>query len=133
MATTAPRPRWTPAVQGGTDMGTDPTDRHAGSPGGSGSVATGGIKSAHDHACELRLRGAQIETAVLPEGWRWDFFTLEDYGSPSLQVRLDAEGFAVALDIACTSDPEGLFLRLEELRQVARNSKISVVHIGDES
>lgn len=99
----------------------------------SAAVATGGIASAHDHACELRLRGAPIETAELPEGWRWDFFTLEDYGSPSIQIRLDAGGLAVALDIACTSDPEGLFLRLEELRQAAGNSKISVVHIGDES
>ena len=31
------------------------------------------------------------------------------------------------------SDPEGLFVRLEELRQVADNDKIGVIEIGDES
>jgi len=97
------------------------------------SLAPAGLGSAHDPACELRLREAPIETAELPAGWEWSFFTLEQYGAPSFQASIDAGGFAVKLELACVSDPEGLFVRLEELRQVADNDKLGVVSIGDES
>lgn len=97
------------------------------------TVATAGLVSAHETECETQLRGSEIEDAVLPVGWEWDFFTLERYGAPSFQASIDAGGFAVSLELSCVSDPEGLFLRLEELRQVADNDKIGVVVIGDES
>ena len=97
------------------------------------SLTASGVVSAHDESCELRLREAPIETAELPEGWAWDFFTLERQGAPSFQASIDAQGFAVNLELSCVSDPEGLFLRLEELRQVADNDKIGVVEIGDEA
>lgn len=96
-------------------------------------LATTMAVSAHDTDCETRLRGAPIETAELPEGWAWDFFTLERLGAPSFQASIDAGGFAVNLELACVSDPTGLFVRLEELRDVANNDKIGVVPIGDES
>jgi hypothetical protein len=95
------------------------------------SLATAGAASAHDDACELRLREAPIETVELPDGWDWDFFTLEHQGAPSFEASIDAGGFAVSLELSCVSDPEGMFVRLEELRQVADNDKIGVVEIGD--
>ena len=96
-------------------------------------LTTAGVVSAHDDACELRLRDAPIETAELPAGWDWDFFTLERHGAPSFEASIDADGFAVTLELSCVGDPEGLFTRLEELRQVAENDKIGVVEIGDEA
>ena len=98
-----------------------------------GTLASTMTASAHDVACETRLREAPIETAVLPDGWEWDFFTLERYGAPSFEASIDAGGFAVSLELSCVSDPAGLFVRLEELRQVADNDKIGVITIGDES
>ena len=92
-----------------------------------------GPTSAHDPACEGRLRAAPIETAPLPEGWRWDFFRLERWGTPSFEAAIDADGFAVTLELACVTDPEGLFVRLDELREVAGNDKIGVRQIGDEA
>jgi hypothetical protein len=92
-----------------------------------------GPAGGHDVACEGRLRDTPVETAPLPEGWQWDFFTLERYGAPSFQAAIDAGGFAVNLELACVSDPEGLFVRLEDLREVAGNSKIGVEPVGDES
>ena len=97
------------------------------------SLAGPAVVTGHDAACEVRLREAPIETAPLPDGWDWDFFTLERYGAPSFQASIDAGGFAVNLELACVSDPEGLFIRLEELREVADNDKIGVVQIGDEA
>ena len=97
------------------------------------TFATAGYVTAHDAACEADLRETAIENAVLPIGWEWDFFTLERYGAPSFQASIDAGGFAVSLELSCVSDPEGLLLRLEELRIVADNDKIGVVPIGDES
>ena len=97
------------------------------------TFATAAQVTAHDAACETDLRETAIENAVLPEAWEWDFFTLERYGAPSFQASIDAGGFAVSLELSCVSDPEGLFLRLEELRLVADNDKIGVVAIGDES
>jgi len=97
------------------------------------TFATAGQVAGHDAACEMGLREAPIETAELPIGWEWDFFTLERYGAPSFQASIDAGGFAVSLELSCVSDPGGLFLRLEELRVVADNDKIGVVEIGDES
>ena len=97
------------------------------------TTVTAGVASAHDEACELRLRQAPIETVELPDGWVWDFFTLEENGAPSFQASIDAGGFAVNLELSCVSDPEGLFVRLDELRQVADNDKIGVVQIGDEA
>lgn len=96
------------------------------------AVATA-TTTAHDQACEVRLREAPIETALLPDGWDWDFFTIEQNGAPSFQADIDAGGLAVKLELSCASDPEGLFLRLEELREVADNDKIGVVLIGDGS
>lgn len=92
-----------------------------------------GPASGHDLACEGRLREVPVETAPLPDGWQWDFFTLERYGAPSFQAAIDADGFAVNLELACVSDPEGLFVRLEELREVAGNAKIGVEPVGDAS
>jgi len=97
------------------------------------TFATVGQVTAHDAACELGLRETAIEDAVLPVGWEWDFFTLERHGAPSFEASIDAGGFAVSLELSCVSDPEGLFIRLEELRVVADNDKIGVVEIGDES
>ena len=96
-------------------------------------LTAAGVASAHDDSCELRLRDAPIETVELPDGWAWDFFTLERHGAPSFEASIDAGGFAVNLELSCVSDPEGLFIRHEELRQVAGNDKIGVVPIGDES
>ncbi len=97
-----------------------------------GLMAAGPV-SGHDVACESRLREAPVETATLPDGWQWDFFTLERYGAPSFQAAIDAGGFAVNLELACVSDAEGLFDRLEDLREAAGNSKIGVEPVGDES
>jgi hypothetical protein len=97
------------------------------------SLVTAGPASAHEDACELRLREAPLETVELPDGWSWDFFTLERHGAPSFEASIDAAGFAVNLELSCVSDPEGLFIRLEELRQIADNDKIGVVEIGDEA
>jgi hypothetical protein len=91
------------------------------------------VASAHETACEIRLREAPVETAELPEGWAWDFFTLERHGAPSFEASIDAGGYAVNLELSCVSDPEGMFDRLEELRVVAGNDKIGVVEIGDEA
>ncbi len=92
-----------------------------------------GPASAHDVACESRLRDVPVEAAPLPDGWQWDFFTLERYGAPSFQAAIDAGGFTVNLELSCVSDPEGLFVRLEQLREAAGNSKIGVEPVGDES
>jgi hypothetical protein len=97
------------------------------------SLVTAGPASAHEDACELRLREAPLETVELPDGWAWDFFTLERHGAPSFEASIDADGFAVNLELSCVSDPEGLFIRLEELRQIADNDKIGVVEIGVEA
>lgn len=97
------------------------------------SLTTVLVVSAHEDACELRLREAPIETVELPDGWAWDFFTLERHGAPSFEASIDAGGFAVNLELSCVSDPEGLFVRLEELRLVADNDKIGVVEVGDEA
>ena len=97
------------------------------------SLTTTAVATAHDVACETRLREAPIETAPLPSGWAWDFFTLERNGAPSFQASIDAGGFAVNLELSCVSDAEGLFHRLEELRGVAMNDKLAVIEIGDES
>ncbi len=91
------------------------------------SLTSVGVVSAHEDACELRLRDAPIETVELPSGWAWDFFTLERHGAPSFEASIDAGGFAVNLELSCVSDPEGMFDRLEELRLVAGNDKIGVV------
>jgi len=96
-------------------------------------LAGAGVASAHDDACELRLRDAPIETAELPAGWDWDFFTLENHGAPAFEASIDAGGFAVSLELSCVADPEGMFGRLEDLRLVAGNDKIGVVEIGDAS
>jgi hypothetical protein len=96
-------------------------------------LVVAGPASGHDVACESRLREVPIETAALPDGWQWDFFTLERYGAPSFQAAIDAGGFAVNLELACVSDAEGLFDRLEDLREAAGNSKIGVEPVGDES
>lgn len=97
------------------------------------SVSTAGMAIGHDQACEILLRDSPIESARLPEGWKWDYFTLEQHGAPSFQVAIDADGFAVSLELSCVSDPEGLLQRLEDLRIAADNDKIGVVIIGDES
>ena len=97
------------------------------------ALATAGVASAHEDACELRLREAPIETVELPDGWAWDFFTLERHGAPSFEASIDAGGFAVNLELSCVSDPQGMFDRLEQLRVVAGNDKIGVVEIGDEA
>ena len=96
------------------------------------AVAAPGVSS-HDAECELRLRDAPIEAVTLPVGWEWDFFRLEQHGAPSFQASIDASGRAVNLELSCISDPEALFDRLEELRVVAGNDKLSVIEIGDES
>lgn len=92
-----------------------------------------GPVSGHDVACESRLRDVPVETTPLPDGWQWDFFTLERYGAPSFQAAIDAGGFAVNLELACVSDAEDLFVRLEELREAAGNDKLGVEPIGDAS
>jgi hypothetical protein len=97
------------------------------------SLTSVGVISAHDDACELRLREAPLETAELPPGWDWDFFTLEDHGAPAFEASVDAGGFAVSVELTCVSDPEGMFERIEELRLVADNDKIGVIEIGDEA
>jgi hypothetical protein len=96
-------------------------------------LTSASVVTAHETACELRLREAPIETVELPDGWAWDFFTLERHGAPSFEASIDANGFAVNVELSCVSDPEGLFVRLEELRQVADNDKLGVIEIGDES
>jgi heme/copper-type cytochrome/quinol oxidase subunit 2 len=96
-------------------------------------LATAAVASAHDTACEVRLRESPVEVAVLPVGWAWDFFTVEPYGAPSFQASIDAGGFAVELELSCASDPAGLFARIEELREVAGNDKLGVIEIGDEA
>jgi len=97
------------------------------------SLTSAGIASAHDDACELRLRDVPLETAELPPGWDWDFFTLEDHGAPAFEASIDAGGFAVSVELTCVSDAEGMFERIEQLRLVAGNDKIGVIQIGDEA